>query len=146
MSPSLHCGHCTLRINEKGGPRERGWRVQVTCAEQGAYCADTRTKCVPSSRGLWFPRLPACRLALWGVTVPKPHTPATDNADTLPVANRLDSRGATSVWEMPGSEHRMSSQKTQLVCLDRCLLRQPAPLWSSGQRSWLHNGDVLCFL
>jgi hypothetical protein len=20
------------------------------------------------------------------------------------------------------------------------------PLWSSGQSSWLHNGDVLCFL
>jgi hypothetical protein len=20
------------------------------------------------------------------------------------------------------------------------------PLWSSGQGSWLHNGDVLCFL
>jgi hypothetical protein len=25
-------------------------------------------------------------------------------------------------------------------CLDR------PPLWSSGQSSWLHNGDVLCFL
>jgi hypothetical protein len=26
-----------------------------------------------------------------------------------------------------------------------CIFNRP-PLWSSGQSSWLHNGDVLCFL
>jgi hypothetical protein len=26
------------------------------------------------------------------------------------------------------------------------LLKVSPPLWSSGQSSWLHNGDVLCFL
>jgi hypothetical protein len=25
-------------------------------------------------------------------------------------------------------------------------LARSATLWSSGQSSWLHNGDVLCFL
>jgi hypothetical protein len=29
------------------------------------------------------------------------------------------------------------------LLLGRC---QISPLWSSGQGSWLHNGDVLCFL
>jgi quinol-cytochrome oxidoreductase complex cytochrome b subunit len=25
-------------------------------------------------------------------------------------------------------------------------LKEELPLWSSGQSSWLHNGDVLCFM
>jgi hypothetical protein len=27
-----------------------------------------------------------------------------------------------------------------------CYVEESRPLWSSGQSSWLHNGDVLCFL
>jgi hypothetical protein len=26
------------------------------------------------------------------------------------------------------------------------MYKKVPPLWSSGQSSWLHNGDVLCFL
>jgi hypothetical protein len=35
--------------------------------------------------------------------------------------------------------------KIILALYDYCLFERP-PLWSNGQRSWLQNGDVLCFL
>jgi hypothetical protein len=33
--------------------------------------------------------------------------------------------------------------RTELICY---VEESRPPLWSSGQSSWLHNGDVLCFL
>jgi hypothetical protein len=37
-----------------------------------------------------------------------------------------------------------SSEMLTIFCDAKSLIRPP--LWSSGQSSWLHNGDVLCFL
>jgi hypothetical protein len=33
--------------------------------------------------------------------------------------------------------------RTEFICY---VEESRPPLWSSGQSSWLHNGDVLCFL
>jgi hypothetical protein len=33
--------------------------------------------------------------------------------------------------------------QTEFICY---VEESRPPLWSSGQSSWLHNGDVLCFL
>jgi hypothetical protein len=38
------------------------------------------------------------------------------------------------------------NQLTRLLLILSLYLCTGPPLWSSGQSSWLHNGDVLCFL
>jgi hypothetical protein len=59
--------------------------------------------------------------------------------------------GILANWLGPGLSEEMTLDFTQpvsvfpvLICVASLLMRPP--LWSSGQSSWLHNGDVLCFL
>jgi hypothetical protein len=55
--------------NKREIPRERGCRVQVTCGEQGAYCADTRTECVcalTEQRGLGVPTVTSAATGFLG--------------------------------------------------------------------------------
>jgi hypothetical protein len=43
-------------------------------------------------------------------------------------------------WDAPNYQNRLFTYFLGVI------LPWTSPLWSSGQSSWLHNGDVLCFL
>jgi hypothetical protein len=51
--------------------------------------------------------------------------------------------GSSSSWRFLSQDQQPSGCNCDLML---CLVRMWLPLWSSGQSSWLHNGDVLCFL
>jgi hypothetical protein len=49
---------------------------------------------------------------------------------------------------MPPLVEREAASRCESHCVDRDIFAsvETTPLWSSGQSSWLHNGDALCFL
>jgi hypothetical protein len=51
-----------------------------------------------------------------------------------------------NVWDQMGQGQSESFMIWFLCHSDMLSLTCRLPLWSSGQSSWLHNGDILCFL
>jgi hypothetical protein len=65
------------------------------------------------------------------------------------VRNCLERTGLADILCISSNEQLNKSGHvvTLLICICICYVEENRPpLWSSGQSSWLHNGDVLCFL
>jgi hypothetical protein len=65
-----------------------------------------------------------------------------------------ESYGFDDVGPLCGLVVRVLGYRMEMYCVSCevrtefiCYVEESRPsLWSSGQSSWLHNGDVLCFL